>query len=62
MLGYDHEKDAGKIQQEMKKLFSDCEAAQEDIAEEIERRKELFNAKGKKLNSVLGIILVSSDQ
>ena len=45
ILGYDYETESAKIQQEMKNLFLECEAAQKDIAEEIEERKLQFNSK-----------------
>ena len=45
ILGYDHETESAKIQQEMEKLFLECEAAQKDIVEEIEERKLQFNSK-----------------
>ena len=45
ILGYDYKTESAKIQQEMKKLFVECEAAQRDIVEEIEERKLQFNSK-----------------
>ena len=45
ILGYDYKTESAKIQQEMKKLFIECEAAQRDIVEEIEERKLQFNSK-----------------
>ena len=47
ILGYDHETEAHLIQQEMRRLFADCEAAQEEIVNEIETRKQQFNIKVK---------------
>ncbi len=45
ILAYDHDKDATRIQQEVKKLSLDCEAASDEIKDEIDQRKELFDKK-----------------
>ncbi len=45
ILGYDHETEAGLIQQEMQKLMHECREAQDDIQEEIETKRQEFHVR-----------------